>query len=287
MNISAVNRVAFAIIITTLMVVSSGCIVRVSDPVIEETDLGSATKILGSNTAGAIELQGESERIGTIHIRTEKRVSTYSFLGVLNPNRYANSLQTTERLENGTLVFSTENIPPFYWFGFRITPEVKRTISSPVAIDVELDQNAGNLQISNISGNVSANVDAGTCTLNGIAGPVQATVEAGSLYAQMIIGPINANVDAGEITISSDGLIGDNYVDVNAGSITVSLPSSANFRYRLNVDVGEINANPFNVGVSRGNAVGAQAQGCSQGNCDNTAYIEADVDFGEINLVAR
>ena len=61
MNISAVNRVAFAIIITTLMVASSGCIVRVSDPVIEETDLGSATKILGSNTAGAIELQGENQ----------------------------------------------------------------------------------------------------------------------------------------------------------------------------------------------------------------------------------
>jgi hypothetical protein len=287
MNSIAINKAAFSLLIMTLVFASSGCIVRVSDPVVKETELGPTSMIKASNTVGSIDLQGETGRVGMVRIVTEKKVSTYSFLGLLNPNEYVDSLETSERMENGVLTLSTEPFPPFFFWGFKIMPEVKRTIYSPVSMNAELGLNVGDLQVININGAVSADVNAGNCTLSGIAGSVQATVNAGNLEAEMIVGSIDADVNTGVINLTSDGLIGDNYLNVDAGTIQISLPSTAKFRYSLDADVGDIDAGGFNIPITRSEIVGAFAQGSTHDDGSEMPYISADVDVGDIHFSAR
>ena len=270
-----------------LVLVSSGCIYRTSKTLIYETDITFVDAIEASNTVGNIELQGEADRKSDVHIRTEKRVTTYSLFGLLNPDRYLERIITTEVLEDGTAMLATEAIPQTSTWWYAVTPEIKRSIYAPVSTDAELRMDVGNLQVNNITGAVAANVDVGNCTLDTIRGSVQATVNVGNFEAQTINGPINANVDAGDINIHADALVGNNYFGVNVGSVMVSLPSATQFRYKLDVDVGNIGSGGFDIAATHPDVTGAHAEGCVQGNCNASAYVDASVDVGDIVFSER
>lgn len=252
MKIPFACKVMSITILATLVVASSGCFSRTSTTLIYETEITFVDAIKASNTVGSIVMQGEADREDAVLIRTEKRVTAYSLFGMLDPDDYLDLLETTETLEEGVATLSTAAISPVTpWWGFSVSPEVKRFIYSPVVMEATLAMDVGSLQVNTING------------------------------------PITANVDTGDITIQTDALLGDNYFGVDVGTIMVSLPATAEFRYDLSVDVGGIDSGGFDIAVTHPDVTSSYADGCVQGNCNASAYVEASVDVGNITFSKR
>jgi DUF4097 and DUF4098 domain-containing protein YvlB len=127
-------------------------------------------------------------------------------------------------------------------FNFFNSTSVDFTITAPPTTDLQIMTNAGSINVSGISGNMSLVSNAGSIAAT------QASLTGSSTF-RTNAGSINFN--------GSIGPTGTYDFETNAGSIDMTLPGTANFHLNAKTDVGTLNTS-FPVTVSHSGA-GASA----------------------------
>jgi hypothetical protein len=160
-------------------------------------------------------------------------------------------------------------------------------IAVPVATQLDLKMEAGNVEIGGVRGNLTAKVDAGNLEVKGASGQVVATVNAGQvdLGDASLSGASRVRVDAGQIALAGALAAGATLdLRVSAGRIKLTLPAGTSARFEASTDVGAISVSGWPIAVSR-NITAAHAAGNL--GPSPSGSISARVDIGDITVTAR
>jgi Putative adhesin len=151
----------------------------------------------------------------------------------------------------------------------------------PAGASVEVESEAGDVEISGLTGNVKAGAEAGDVTVNDVGGGVKieapkgdvtvanvntdtggAELEVGAgdvALEDLILGTLEANVEAGSVTLSGR-FSGDGRVSVETGDIIARLPAEDTRDLTLQTRVGSVLREPPD-GDSNGEGSEKQKQG--------------------------
>jgi len=241
---------AMSVALMLMLTLFSGCIKRTSDPLVEETDFWLVTKKINlSNPIGSVSVTGNSARLFNPHVRVEKSVQTFSLLGLATPNKYANTVEVSQGVNNGVLnvSVSVQQLPFFERLFVKISPKIDLALETPVALDTEVNVNIGNIELHNLVGNV------------------------------------NATVDVGELKVTSSlGVFGSQSFDLNIGSLDVMLPAEMPVYYDLATDIGSIDSTGFNAEVER-HLLGARTTGVA-GTTVTPSSVKGRINIGNISF---
>ncbi|HDP33841.1 MAG TPA: hypothetical protein ENN29_01890 [Candidatus Hydrogenedentes bacterium] len=239
--------------LTLALVVFSGCIRRTSDPVVEETDFWPVNqKISVSNPIGKVTVSGDTARIFNPHVRVEKRVQTYSLLGLANPDKYQSAIEIHQGVKDGELQIAVnlQRLPFLERLFVKVSPRVDFVLDAPVALPADLDVNVGAIEISNMVGNM------------------------------------NAAVNVGDMKIASTlGIFGTQNVEVNIGALDMRLPAEMPIRYDLETNIGKIESAGFDARIER-RLLGARTTGVS-GMTITESYVKGRVNIGNITFLGE
>lgn len=160
-------------------------------------------------------------------------------------------------------------------------------ITVPVATDLDVKAEAGNVEISGTRGSLNANVNAGNFEMTGITGSVLARVDAGNVEGREVSfsGSSRLRADAGQIVLSgalAEGAALDLRVD--AGRIKLTLPANTAARLEASADVGAVSVSGWPISVSR-NVTAARAVGDL--GASPSGSITARVSIGDISIASR
>lgn len=243
-------RFAMVLSIALMMTLFSGCIKRTSEPRVEEADFWPVTEKMNlSNPIGSISVTGNSTRLFNPHVRVEKSVQTFSLLGLANPDKYANTVEVNQGVNNGTLnvSVSVQQLPFFERLFVKVSPKIDLVLETPVALDTEANVDIGNIELHNL------------------------------------VGDVNATVDVGELTVTSTlGVFGSQSFDVNIGSLDVTLPAEMPVYYDLETDIGRIESSGFNAEVER-HLLGARTTGVS-GTTVTPSSVKGRLNIGNVSF---
>ena len=151
----------------------------------------------------------------------------------------------------------------------------------PVGGSVEIESEAGDVEVSGLTGNIKVAAEAGDVTIGGVGGGVnvsapqgdvtianvntdtgEAELEVGSgdvFLEDLILGTLEAGVEAGSVTLSGR-FSGDGRVSVETGDIIARLPAEDTRDLTLQTRVGSVLREPPE-GNSKGNGSETQKQG--------------------------
>ena len=151
----------------------------------------------------------------------------------------------------------------------------------PAGGSVEIESEAGDVEVSGLTGNIEVTAKAGDVKIGGVGGNVNvgvpqgdvtitnvntdtggAELEVGSgdvLLEDLILGTLEANVEAGSVTLSGR-FSGDGRVSVETGDIIAKLPAEDTRDLTLQTRVGSVLREPP-VGKPKGNDPEKQRQG--------------------------
>lgn len=253
------NRAAHRVLLVTMLVLAgvvfSGCIRRLSEPVYYTTVYDGVSQFHLSNAVGKTLVIGDTEHTDQVTISTELRVETYSLFGLSDPNRYLGYVDTVEILDEDTGVLTISASLTQRSFGdrlfVRVLPYVERSLEAPTAIGATFQSDVGNLDLLNL------------------------------------VGDIDAEVRVGELSVTSYlGIFGRQEHNVNVGTLNITLPHDAAFRYDLKTSVGNIESTGFS--ISPEGFIGASASGATRPLDANTpSSIIGRVDVGNIVVKAQ
>lgn len=243
-------RFAMVVVIALMLTLFSGCIKRTGDPLVEEADFWPVTEKMNiSNPIGNVSVTGSSTRLFNPHVRVEKSVQTFSLLGLANPDKYANTVEVSQGVNNGTLnvSVSVKQLPFLERLFVKVSPKIDLVLETPVALETDV------------------NVDIGTVTLDNL------------------VGNVNAAVDVGEFKVSSTlGIFGSQSFDLNIGSLDITLPAEMPIFYDLETSLGRIDSTGFDAEVD-GRLLGARTTGLS-GTTVTPSSIHGRVNIGNISF---
>jgi DUF4097 and DUF4098 domain-containing protein YvlB len=126
----------------------------------------------------------------------------------------------------------------FSWLGGHST-DIDITV--PNAIDVNVDDGSGDVEVADVNGSVMAKVGSGSVALTDITGPVNIKAGSGSLTLNNITGPtISADTDSG--AIHAQNIRGQLTFSIGSGSINID-QGQISGNSTLKTDSGGINVN--------------------------------------------
>lgn len=243
-------RLAAAVTVVLMLTVFSGCIKRTSDPLVAEQDFWSVTeKISVTNPIGSVSITGNGTRLFNPHVRVEKSVQTYSFLGLANPVNYVDNVEVFQGINEGTLNVSVslKQLPFLERLFVKVSPKIDFVLETPVALDTDVNVDIGNVALQNLVGN------------------------------------INATVDIGELSVTSSlGVFGSQVFDVNIGRLDILLPADMPLFYDMETNMGSIESSGFNAEVER-RLLGARTTGVS-GTTVMPSSVKGQVNIGNISF---
>jgi len=151
----------------------------------------------------------------------------------------------------------------------------------PAGGSVEIESEAGDVEISDLTGNIKVAAEAGDVTIGGVGGGVNVSVPQGDVtianvntdtggaelevgsgdvfLEDLILGTLEAGVEAGSVTLSGR-FSGDGRVSVETGDIIAKLPAEDTRDLTLQTRVGSILREPPE-GNAKGNDSEKQKQG--------------------------
>lgn len=155
------------------------------------------------------------------------------------------------------------------WFfnGFQ-RAQIDLTVTAPANINLNVTEDAGSLDATGFTGQLTTRVNAGSATMRSM------TMARGS----------SLNVNAGSLTL--DGALQSGaslLVDVNAGSADVTLPQDTSAHLDATASAGSVNVNGWNIAVNH-DAANTAASGDLNPNPTGTITIR--VSAGSVSLNA-
>lgn len=242
-------RISLMLLMLFVVLASSGCFKETSVAILEDVELFGASALNLSALQGSVKIQGDPQRNeeARTRIQTELQVDTYSLLGMAKPENYLPLVHVTPRQQEGTLVLTTEIAQRSTWNRLlvRVVPRVNRTLEVPTNLRSTVNVRVGDVEASNLPGDLRINVDAG----------------------HVLVAP------AGEI-------YGEQRYAVGLGDLEMALPTYTGFRYDMQTDLGTINSR--NVALNLQNRfLGARATGVA-GLPIRRGNVDAKVRFGSI-----
>lgn len=227
----------------------SGCFKETSVAVLEEVEFFGASALNLSTLQGSVRLVGDPQRnkSSSTLIRTTVQVDTYSLLGMAKPDDYLSLVHVTPAQEDGTIVLNTEVARRSLWDRLlvRVVPRVNRDLEMPTSLRSTVNVLVGNVEASNLPGDLRINVDAG----------------------HILVAP------AGEI-------YGEQRFGIHLGDLEMALPTYTGFRYNLQTNLGTISTK--NVALNLQNRfLGARASGVA-GLPVRRGNVDAKVHLGSI-----
>jgi hypothetical protein len=154
------------------------------------------------------------------------------------------------------------------------------TLRMPVGGSVEIESQAGDVEISGLTGNIRVAAEAGDVTIGGVGGGVNVSASQGDVtianvntdtggaelevgsgdvsLEDLILGTLEAGVEAGSVTLSGR-FSGDGRISVETGDIIARLPAEDTRDLTLQTRVGSVLREPPE-NNSKGNAKQKQGQ---------------------------
>jgi hypothetical protein len=227
-----------------------------------EFTVGERPALVVNNPAGSVTVTaGEAGRIGIQVTKTLRGV----FMG-------GNGLEAFERVQvsaeqHNETVRITVRQPSSRIGGHVVTVALAIQVPAQCRLDLEVD--AGSVEINGVSSEISGRVDAGNLTARGVT----------------FMERSEARVDAGNITI--DGALGEAAtldVRVDAGNARLTLPQRTDATLDAQVDAGSISIDGWNVEYKR-EFMSARARGPLLPEARGRLRIK--VDAGSIRLQAQ
>jgi hypothetical protein len=121
--------------------------------------------------------------------------------------------------------------------------EVTFKVMLPRRTDVDLCDNLGDIEASNLEGNIKAKTDMGTIKMAGLSGDLTAGTAMGEIVMEGVKGSVEAGTDLGSITASLETVEPGNNISLHSdmGGISLALPGSTGADLDLSTELGGIN----------------------------------------------
>jgi hypothetical protein len=262
----------YSLSMAAILLTTSGCFPRtVTQELSDEVNLSAGGMVNVDNVAGAIVVNGAD--VETVSMEAETRVRVFSPFGLVNPRSYAGDVQIAVTESEGqatvTATVSTRELSWFTNLFVSVVPVADLTLTVPGASDLDVESNAGSIEVTGLDGTITVDIDAG------------------SVECSDTTGSLDVSVDAGSIVITHNDFLAsteDIRCDVDAGSVEIGLPGNSAFSVNVDLDVGDIGEGGF-VGMDarRADVVGAQASG-TVGDVADPANIQVTVDVGDVDF---
>jgi hypothetical protein len=223
----------------------------VTEPVRTFTVSANPALVLTSNAGSVTVNRGSDNRI----IVQAKKFA--SFGGNLN------NIQINYSQSGNTLTVATNSSGTFNFFN---ATSVDFVITVPNTTDLQLNTNAGSIDVNGVNGKMSLVSNAGTI------GATQSSLTGNSMF-KTNAGSINFN--------GSIGSTGTYDFETNAGSIDMTLTGNPSFNLNANTDVGSITTS-FPVTVNR-NSAGATANGVVGASPQATLTLKTNAGSIDLN----
>ncbi|MDQ4127751.1 MAG: DUF4097 domain-containing protein [Actinomycetota bacterium] len=218
----------------------------------DSIDAGSKPRVRLTNAAGRIFVEG-SKGLDSVQYEATKYASAADPAAA---KRRASEVPVDISREDSAVVVETT--------GGRDTG-ADYALRIPAGGAVEVESEAGDVQVTGVSGDVTVYAGAGDVTIRDVGGGVsveapQGDVEVGGVntetggvelevgagdvaLADMVVGTLEANVEAGDVTLSGR-FSGGGRVSVETGDILARIPSEDTKDLTLETSVGEVVREP-------------------------------------------
>jgi hypothetical protein len=114
-------------------------------------------------------------------------------------------------------------------------------ISVPRNYNLKLKTGAGNIEVVDVYGNVSAHTSGGSIRIKRVNGPVRVQTAGGSIRVEHVIGQIQAVTKGGNVTARmSDQLSADCYLSTSGGKVAVELNQGSCFDVDAKTRAGHV-----------------------------------------------
>jgi DUF4097 and DUF4098 domain-containing protein YvlB len=219
---------------------------RVTERTEQVLDVGEAPSLQVQNFAGDVVVHtGQS---GRIDVTVTKHAPSSSRLNSIDVN--------VSQTGNRVTIRSTRS-------GSLSNTSVDVDVTVPADTRIELDTGAGNLEVDDVQGQITAHTGAGNVQARGAAGPV------------------SLNAGAGDVDYAGDPQ-GSCSFSTGAGNITLRLPTGVAVEVDLSTGIGNVNLGGFNV---QGNTGGRSVRGTIGSGAE--AAITAHTGVGDVRLVRQ
>jgi len=131
---------------------------------------------------------------------------------------------------------------PAYIFTSR--PVANILLSVPAESDLDIENRAGDIVVSDVKGTIAAESSAGVINIRGCKGTVKARTRAGSVNFENVDGTITARSSAGSIKFSGDLSNGESWFRTSIGSIDISLKGQPDLTVEASTTIGNIRCIP-------------------------------------------
>lgn len=240
-----------------LLLVSSAVAADVKETEEFSFEVGAGARISLENINGSIEIAGGSG--DTVDITAYKKAGKQEYMDELVVDIDAS--KDYIRIETN----HPDSKGGWFKWGNDSSGSVAYVLSVPADVNLDVIETVnGDVEISNISGNVKASTVNGSLDVSGVSADVK-------------LETVNGSVKAG-----FDELRGDQRVDAEAvnGRITLMLPAGASARIEADTVNGSIDADDFNLEVEKG-FVGRELSGKIG---DGDAKVTLDTVNGSIRI---
>lgn len=140
--------------------------------------------------------------------------------------------------------------------------EVRVPRSTSFAFD-KLSTASGNIEISDVQGDVKANTASGDVTIKNVGGKIKANTASGTMRVTEIVGEVSANSASGDVEVSLTRLEGTGNMNFNSasGDVRVSMPSNLDADISLSTVSGDVKTDfPIEIEKNKWGA-GSRAKG--------------------------
>jgi hypothetical protein len=200
----------FTVSIVTAML--SGCINVNASSIDKRT-----TERLNLNSAGIAQLEVEAGA-GFIIVEGDQSLDTIEVKGDLAvyDNQYEFSL--VKKGNKAILIANANSSSISSWFGGD-SPKIDLTIKVPYKLSLSVDDGSGNIEISNLDGNVEVEDGSGNIEISNIVGNVEVNDGSGNISLENVTGSVEVEDGSGNLTLTD--ISGAIKVDDGSGDLKV------------------------------------------------------------------
>lgn len=217
------------------------------------------------NVNGAITVTGGNGN--EVVIEARKRVDVYRTWGSgAEPEEFLDDLEVLIDEDDGNV--SIQTVVPSALFTSGVVSVVDYTVTVPRNIDLSIENSNGRVEVAEVTGGI---------VIDNVNGSVETEDTTGDLDITIANG--NANIEH-EDTLQTDESI---TVDIENGSVSISLPEDSAFDITAETTVGSISDGGFDFTVEPRNVTGRVVNDTVNGG---GAQMDVDVNVGSISFRA-
>jgi DUF4097 and DUF4098 domain-containing protein YvlB len=214
-----------------------------------------------------IDIQWDDDSDGDVNIEVDypvERFDTYRYTG--REGRF--NTQTTYQGERVSVTSRDDNDA--------VTLFVDFVIRVPAGIDVDIENEVGDVSATNMNGDIRAETGSGNVSVSDVTGAVDGDTGSGNVEVERVTGEVVADTGSGNIELTD--VTGDVVADTGSGNITLTNVDGSS----ISADTGSGDINLIQV---TGDVIADTGSGNIVGrNITSGARISADTGSGDVRL---